>query len=296
MYEYAYHTYAYKYLIRIYYVVLYYSTPLVCQNAIHLYIPSQKRNELTCVCCTMRLFQFLLSLHLLFILHAVRVVGGAFLSPNRHGASLLLQKQHQQEQQQQQQQPFATTMTMNMKMLSAPQDRDDKVQQVLEFARNIGPVGSLASEEDRQKLVSMSQELVEYSDPNPSEIPLRGTHYLVYSASEGGSSGRLGPTPFYGKVKQEFHNDNVTFINSVSLGPLEASLRATRSIKNEATNLVKFHQTTIKIFGQTVVDKEIKGGGFWKYLFMGKILDKDGTVKLVRIMETPSLFVLEQPL
>ena len=238
---------------------------------------------------TMRLFQFVRSLHLFVVLHVVAiVVGGSFLSPGRQGAVpskqqqplvMLLSEQPQQPQQPQQ-----------------PLDRDTKVQQVLEFARTIGPVGSLASEEDRQKLVSMANELVEYSDPNPSQIPLHGTHSLVYSASEGGSSGRLGPTPFYGKVKQEFHDDTITFVNSVSFGPLEASLRATRSIKNDATNLVKFHQTTIKVFGQTIVDKEIKGGGFWKYLFMGKILDKDGTRKLVRIMETPSLFVLEQPL
>ena len=235
----------------------------------------------------MRLFHFIRSLHLFVVLlHVViAVVGGAFLSPVRQG--IVQSKQGQQNQR-------------RLDMTSEQQqhlDRDTKVQQVLEFARTIGPVGSLASEEDRQKLVSMAKELVEYSDPNPSQIPLHGIHYLVYSASEGGSSGRLGPTPFYGKVKQEFHDDNVTFINSVTFGPLEASLRATRSIKNDATNLVnKFHQTTIKVFGQTVVDKDIKGGGFWKYLFMGKILDNDGTVKFVRIMETPSLFVLEQPM
>jgi hypothetical protein len=175
-------------------------------------------------------------------------------------------------------------------------DRDVKVQQVLAFAREIGPIGMLASEEDQKKLESMSQELVEYSDSNPSQIPLRGMHDLVYSASQGSSSGRLGTTPFYGAVQQEFLDDNVTFINFVKLGPLEASLRATRSIKNDSTNLVKFHQTTIKAFGQTLLEKEIKGGGFWKYLFMGKIVDKDGTEKFVRIMETPSLFVLEQNL
>ena len=176
-------------------------------------------------------------------------------------------------------------------------DRDIAVQRVLAFARKIGPVGSLASEDDRRKLESMSQELLKYSDyANPSQVELQGTHFLVYSASEGSSSGRVGNTPLYGKVQQEFLPDNVTFINSVQLGPVQAALRATKSVKNDTTNLVKFHQTTIKIFGQTVLDKDIKGGGFWKYLFMGKIIDTDGKAKFIRIMETPSLFILEQPL
>ncbi|KAI2496506.1 PAP fibrillin [Fragilaria crotonensis] len=191
----------------------------------------------------MRLIHFVISIHLL-VCHGAVVVG-AFLYPGQHGTSSS--------------QRFRVSM---MSSGACALDRDVKVQQVLTFARKIGPIGSLASEEDQQKLVTMSQELVEYSDPNPSQIPLHGVHYLVYSASEGASSGRLGPTPLHGKVKQEFRDDNVTFINSVSFGPLEASLRATRSIKNDSTNLVKFHQTTIKVFGQTVVDKEIKGGGF----------------------------------
>ena len=34
----------------------------------------------------------------------------------------------------------------------------------------------------------------------------------------------------------------------------------------------------------------------WKVKFVGEVLDEDGNKKLVRIMETPSLFVLEQDL
>ena len=34
----------------------------------------------------------------------------------------------------------------------------------------------------------------------------------------------------------------------------------------------------------------------WKVKFVGKIEDENGNEKLVRIMETPSLFVLEQDL
>jgi hypothetical protein len=39
--------------------------------------------------------------------------------------------------------------------------------------------------------------------------------------------------------------------------------------------------------------KELKEGGTWKYLYMGKMQDKDGTSKIVHVMETPSLFMIE---
>jgi hypothetical protein len=186
------------------------------------------------------------------------------------------------------------SQSSRLEMSATATERDTKVQEVLAFAREIGPIGKFASEEDQKKLEAMSQELVEFSDSTSSGTLLEGMHDLVYSASEGSSSGVLFGR-VAGKVQQDFV-DETTFINSVTLGPLRAALRATRSAKNDSTSLVKFHQTTISIFGQTVLDKEIKGGGFWKYLFMGKIVDKDGSEKFVRIMETPSLFVLEQPL
>eukprot|EP00545_Synedropsis_sp_CCMP1620_P007673 CAMPEP_0119008910 /NCGR_PEP_ID=MMETSP1176-20130426/4022_1 /TAXON_ID=265551 /ORGANISM="Synedropsis recta cf, Strain CCMP1620" /LENGTH=219 /DNA_ID=CAMNT_0006961329 /DNA_START=13 /DNA_END=672 /DNA_ORIENTATION=- len=189
---------------------------------------------------------------------------------------------------------ISSSSSSRLEMSVTTTERDTKVQEVLSFAREIGPVGKFASEEDQKKLEAMSQKLVEYSDPTPGETILDGMHDLVYSASEGGSSGVLFGR-VSGKVQQEFL-DETTFINTVTLGPLKAALRATRSVKNDSTNLVKFHQTTISVFGQTVLEKDIKGGGFWKYLFMGKIVDTDGKEKFIRIMETPSLFVLEQPL
>jgi hypothetical protein len=185
-------------------------------------------------------------------------------------------------------------------------ERDVRVQNVLMLARRLGPVGSLVSDDDQNQLERMANELVPWSDPNPSHVILNGVHNLVYSASPGSSSGRIGNSPFYGRVTQQFldHDTNPTiisksdrsFVNSVEFGPLVASLRASKSIKNETTNLVYFHQTTIQFLGITILDKEIKGVGFWKYLFMGTIIDTGGQKKLIRIMETPSLFILEQPL
>jgi hypothetical protein len=73
-------------------------------------------------------------------------------------------------------------------------------------------------------------------------------------------------------------------------------VRANCKTKDDTTNIVIFKETSIQMFGQTLLEKELKGGGTWEYLFMGEVQDTDGTCKLVRVMETPSLFVIEQPL
>ena len=173
-------------------------------------------------------------------------------------------------------------------------DRNTLVQEVLALSRTIGPVGVFASVQDQQSLEQLALSLKPFSDKNPTQRQLRGRHSLVYSAAPGGSSGRLAG-PLYGTVTQEFIDDD-SFINSVQFGPLEISLRATKTSPSNQKNLVQFRQTTVRLFGQTVLQKDIRGGGVWDYLFIGEITDTDGTVKLVRVMKAPSLFVLEQPL
>ena len=173
---------------------------------------------------------------------------------------------------------------------------DQAVEDLLSVARKVGPVGSLASEEERGQVMELAKSLLSVKgDSSPAKAPLRGVHDLVYSAAPGGSSGRLFG-PVYGKVTQEFLDDNETFINAVKIGPIEISLQAQRIVKDDRTNVVKFRKSRVKVFGNTVVEKDISGGGTWKYLYMGKVKGEDGKLRLVRVMETPSLFVIEQPL
>lgn len=140
----------------------------------------------------------------------------------------------------------------------------------------------------------LAKKLIDVSDAKPARRKLKGVHTLCYSAAPGASSGRL-VGPFYGKVKQTFLEDGNTFINSVEWGPFKISLRANCKTKDDTTNIVTFQETSVQLFGQTLLKKELKGGGSWNYLFMGEVQDTDGTCKLVRVMETPSLFVIEQP-
>ena len=173
--------------------------------------------------------------------------------------------------------------------------RDEKILTFVEKARAAGPVGRDCPQEEQEALVSIARnELARLSDPRPARIPLSGLHKLVYSAAPGGSSGKVGP--FVGKVTQEFVDD-VTFINSVSLGPLKISLRAEREVKSDTAIKVSFRETTVTLFGNQITSKTIENsGGVWKYLFSGVVTSPSGQRKIIRIMETPSLFVLEQDL
>lgn len=171
---------------------------------------------------------------------------------------------------------------------------NDKILKVLDTAGSIGQVGSLASEEDQLLMEKVAEDVFSLSESNPARIPLAGEHKLVYSAAKGGSSGRIFGN-VVGKVSQLFEDDEI-FYNQVKIGPLQISLRAKREIKNDSTIKVSFLDTSFNLFGRTLKKADIKGGGVWKVKFVGKVEDDNGNKKLVRIMETPSLFILEQDL
>lgn len=173
--------------------------------------------------------------------------------------------------------------------------RDQAVTNLLDLARQYGPIGSLQSQEIQDAILSAARELVPFSDPKPARISLpagQAPHELVYSASTGGSSGLLFGN-VYGSVSQVFND--TTFVNSVEFGPVRLSLNADLKIKDDWNNKVVFRQTAVQVFGQTVVNKEMKGAGIWKYLFAGVVEDATtGKQKNVRVLETPSLFILTQ--
>jgi hypothetical protein len=174
-------------------------------------------------------------------------------------------------------------------------ERTECCRRLLDAARTVGQVGSLASEKDRRMMEDLAAAAIPLSEfEKPARYPLTGAHQLVYSAAPGASSGRLFGN-FVGKVSQLFE-DEQTFYNRVNFGPVEISLRAAREIMNDTTIKVSFLETSLSVFGKTLVRKETGGGGAWKVKFVGKVKSEDGKEKLVRIMDTPSLFILEQAL
>jgi hypothetical protein len=177
---------------------------------------------------------------------------------------------------------------------SKAQQRNENIQALLDAAAEIGPVGSLASEADQTRMEELAAAVIPYSDTKPAQYPLTGEHRLVYSAAPGASSGRLFGN-IVGQVSQ-FFEDTDTFYNRVALGPLRISLKAQREVKNDSNIKVTFLETKISLFEQTIKESKVGGGGVWKVKFVGKVQDADGKEKLIRVMETPSLFILEQPL
>jgi hypothetical protein len=128
----------------------------------------------------------------------------------------------------------------------------------------------------------------------PAKFSLEGEHNLVYSAAPGASSGRVFGN-VVGKVSQYFEDEDI-FYNRVTFGPLQIALKPKREVKNGSMIKVSFLETKFSLFGKTLKEGKAGGGGVWKVKFVSIVEDEEGNKKLVRVMETPSLFILEQPL
>jgi hypothetical protein len=102
-------------------------------------------------------------------------------------------------------------------------------------------------------------------------------------------------TKLSGEVKQIIVDDTI-FRNHITLGPLEMTMRAKREIKSSKELVITLLETTVNLFGAQLLKKEMGGSGMWTYKFVGKMKDKDGKEKLIRIIQAPNLFILEQAL
>ena len=171
--------------------------------------------------------------------------------------------------------------------------KNELFQELIQEIRKVGQVGSKATEEERKNIETLANKITPLTDGKPARKELTGKHELLYSAAPGGSSGAIGP--FVGKVSQLFVNENI-FKNIVNLGPLEVKLTAERKVLDDSRIRVKFIETRVKLFSVEVLNKETKGQGVWQTLFSGVINDNDGNPMLLRIMKTPSLFIIKQKL
>ena len=161
-------------------------------------------------------------------------------------------------------------------------------QTLVASAMAAGQVGLDASKEAQQSVQAAAQALTADCGPAPAEVPLSGTYELLHCMSKGGSSGKVGP--FVGRVTQQIV-DEKTFINQCELGPLKFALTAERKILDAKRIQVSFVETVISVFGVEVTRKPTKGKGVWEQLYVAA--GDDGSARL-RVMNTPSLFVLRQ--
>jgi len=169
-------------------------------------------------------------------------------------------------------------------------ERNKLAKVLVHTAQSFGQVGSKLPEPDQEKLLDIAKSLSAYSDSEPAQKPLSGTHEMIYSASKGGSSGAVGP--FVGFVEQRFL-DETNFINQVTLGPLRVELNAERKVLDDERIRVKFLTTRVSCLGIELLNKKTKGQGVWKNLFSG-VVTINGETTLLRVLLTPSLFIIQQ--
>ncbi|KAL7531167.1 hypothetical protein ACHAWF_003653 [Thalassiosira exigua] len=169
---------------------------------------------------------------------------------------------------------------------------NDLAAELLKTCSDYGQVGSKLTDDQRSTIDNLASSIAPFSDPAPAEIILGGTHELIYSASPSGSSGAIGP--FVGKVTQSFLDD-VRFINRVEFfgGAIKIELNAERKVLNESKIRVMFKETAFYVFGKEVKRGAVKGSGVWDYLYSGSVT-VDGEKMLLRVMNTPSTFVIVQ--
>jgi hypothetical protein len=87
----------------------------------------------------------------------------------------------------------------------------------------------------------------------------------------------------------------VRYINRVELlgGLVKIELYAERKILSESKVRVKFRETAFYLLGNEVKRGEAKGAGVWEYIFSG-FVNVDGEKMLLRVMKTPSTFIIVQ--
>jgi len=183
-----------------------------------------------------------------------------------------------------------TETTLN---LNNDEEKINIATKLLTTCAEFGQVGSKLTEEERTIIDDIAASLNPSSSPSPAKIELSGKHELIYSASPSASSGALGPLT--GKVTQSFL-DETMFINRVEFfaGAFKIELYAERKVLDDTRIRVKFKETVISILGQEVKRFEAKGSGIWDYVFAGPITTSSGEKMLLRVMKTPSTFVIAQ--
>ena len=170
-------------------------------------------------------------------------------------------------------------------------ERNAAILALVDQARQIGPVANNQPENVKAEFHQRAKELQPLSDTSPAAVNFTGVHERIYSVSPGKK---------YGHIQQIFVNAT-SFVNSVKFlgGIVQTSVDASYEARDDVTGMVTFdNQLYFRLFDVTVFRKELpRGREFpWNILFVGSFVDHDGKQKRLRIMETPSLFVLLQTL
>lgn len=157
--------------------------------------------------------------------------------------------------------------------------------------------GLTATDEQRSEIssiISTLEQLNPTKELTTSPV-LNGNWRLLYTTNSGSSAGKIGP--FVGKVTQVVNTNGPSYTNAVDVLPfVRAELEATWEVDAFAYDTkwtVIFRSLAFKIFGLSVLKKELKQEGFWKMSYLddemrvlwakgGKNLNKENVYVLVR--------------
>lgn len=172
-------------------------------------------------------------------------------------------------------------------------ERNAAILALVDEARRIGPVANDQPDDTKATFLDRARRLQPLSDPRPAKIDFTGVHDRLYSTTAGKK---------YGRIQQTFV-DATRLVNSVTLlgGAVQISIGARYEAQDDTTGVITYDdEQCIALFGRTVYMKKqtsmsTDGVGYpWNFLFVGTFVDHDGKRKRLRIMETPSPFLLLQ--
>lgn len=97
---------------------------------------------------------------------------------------------------------------------------------------------------------------------------LDGSWDLCYTTNGGSSAGKLGP--FVGSVEQAITYSQGDYINYVRLfnGAVEGALTADWDVLGDKKWQVNFQSIEFKIAGISLLQKELKASGIWRYSYL----------------------------
>lgn len=169
--------------------------------------------------------------------------------------------------------PAATLFDFFQKKKSVDGQRLQLIKDEINLLAKGTSNGITASDEIRSSISNLVKEL-ESANPTPklsSSDKVDGAWKLIYTSNQGSSAGKLGP--FVGEVEQMISlkgNDSPYYVNFVRLGGgiVEGALTATWEVISNDKWQVNFESVEFKIFGATLVQKQLSAVGIWRLTFL----------------------------
>jgi len=147
-----------------------------------------------------------------------------------------------------------------------------------------------AESEELEEVISMLEAQSPTEAPAQSAL-LDGAWRLVYTSTQGGSAGKLGP--FVGKVQQVFDYPSGTYFNEVALRGVRAKLDAHWEVLDPSSWKVVFDRISLFVLGVRVVSKPFppSQNGVWRMTYL------DENMRILRASgssspETENVYVL----